>query len=360
MPRHIGSKITFEELEKKFADLDVPEEQLAFYFEGDPSMSVRLRPGLRPDPKKVIMTENDRRTASRLHETKEEVVEGAMAFDWLNGYLTWRRQKRFLSKPDDGRPMLVFEGDSWFQFPLLLDDIVDVLLDRFGHVGWCMSSAGAELSEMVKGGGEYRGALDRFKDRWKVFLFSGAGNDIVGAKATGDGSVLEDIVAPFEQGKPARDYLKNDAYRRNMEGLRANYELILDDITGHYQGRPILLHGYAHAWPGGFDGDPRRVIYAAQDQWIGRYMRSEKLNIKDHILQHEIVTLMIDDFNDMLKSLCGGNNPRGKYKEAYHVDFRSLLTNVTDWNDELHPTDASFLKIGAAMDDMIRKVLATV
>lgn len=346
--RHIEQKITLDELGEKFEDIDVPETSLAFYFEGRPDASSPFNPVLQPDPRKVILS-----------DTEERAVHGAGAFNWLNAHLTRRRQKRFKREwaKNDGRPMLVFEGDSWFQFPLLLDDVVDVLFDTHNRLGFCMSAAGAELSDMVGPDAEYPKTLDKYRDDWKVFLFSGGGNDIVGAKASGDGSILEDIILRFEPGKPAAEYINNDNYRENLASMEKNYEAMLDYVTKNYPGRPILLHGYAHAWPGGYEGDKRHVIYAQRDQWIGRYMRGARLGIRDHKLQHEIVVRMIDDFNAMLKRLCGGNNQGGKYKAAYHIDARGLLLTPDDWNDELHPNQASFRKVGQAVNHMIDSVL---
>ena len=95
-------RITLEELEEKLSDPDVPEEDLRGYFTGDVDNSRPFQPAIMPDPKKVV------------------VARGAWAMNKLNGLARRRRQRQFERRIESEQlPVLVSEGDSWFQFPLL-------------------------------------------------------------------------------------------------------------------------------------------------------------------------------------------------------------------------------------------------
>jgi hypothetical protein len=126
----------------------------------------------------------------------------------------------------------------------------------------------------------------------------------------------------------------------------------------NFPGRPVLIHGYDHALPGGYAGDPRKPFYAAPNQWMGRYLSGAKLGFKDHQFQARIIRIMIDRLNEMQIRLCGGNHPGGAYAQAWHVDVRGTMTRDSEWADELHPTDASFRKVAQAFHDTLKKALA--
>ena len=70
-------------------------------------------------------------------------------FGVVNGLSRSRRKKRFERsvKKHSDRPIIVTEGDSWFQFPFLLKDVIDNLSDHFSI--YSVGSAGARTSEMV-------------------------------------------------------------------------------------------------------------------------------------------------------------------------------------------------------------------
>ena len=84
-----------------------------------PSESGPFDPSVVPDPARLTTPEG------------EFDVESAMR--WGNAISRWRRQTRFTNLIAQGvrKPVLVSEGDSWFQFPFLIDDVVDHLNKDF-------------------------------------------------------------------------------------------------------------------------------------------------------------------------------------------------------------------------------------
>jgi hypothetical protein len=264
--------------------------------------------------------------------------------NWANGIVRLRRQMRFQRGQLFGEtlPVLVAEGDSWLQFPIMLKDIVDQLDPSI--LIWCVSAAGDTLANMVNEAPEYLAAIAGCRPKAKVLLFSGAGNDIVGDI---DGvSVIEMVVKRFEARRPAAAYLETQAFEDRVAFIEKAYRKVFADVERVFGGQVcVVTHGYDRAIPWRGEDDPRQPSWAARDEWLGAPM--VRLGIRDRDLQREIVALMIDRLNEVQKRLCGGNNPGGVFLHAYHVDLRGTLPDVRDWADEPHPSDQGFAKVTA-------------
>lgn len=340
-------KKPFEELLEEMRDIDIPDDHFKPYLTADPKQSRPLAPELRPNPDTVDFTPED-----------EFLIEGAMGLGWANGVCRWRRRERFKRRRSAGsqRPVLVTEGDSWFQFPFLLEDVVDHL--GTGYDIWDVAAAGDTLEDMIDLHPEYMAQLEERKDDFVAFLFSGGGNDIVGEDRRG-ASVLEQILRPFEAGRPASWYLQTDAFGARLAQIENWYRGVLSSVQAAFPTRPVLVHGYDYAIPGGYPGDTRDPGYAAQDEWIGRFLCGPVLGITDITLQRDIVRLMIDRLNEAQQRLCGGNCANGAFPRAYHVDIRQTLA-IGDWNDELHPTDAAFGTVAGKFAQVLAQATAAV
>jgi len=332
-------KITLDDLMEKLRDLETDETSLAKYFLGDKEHSKAFSPNLKLNPEKVEISEQD-----------EFKVEAAFAFDWLNGIAKWRRRKKFERRIHDGdrRPVLISEGDSWFQFPLLLKDVIDHLNHDYSI--YSVGSAGDTLENMVNETEEYLEALDQYGDIAKAFLFSGGGNDIVGEDRKNH-SVLEDILLPYQKGEPAIAHINETKFSIKLAKLEEYYRTMIQNITDSFPELPILIHGYANTLPGGSGSqdDKRDPIYADQDQWVGQYLRGKTLNIIDTSLQCEIIAILIDRFNSMQQNLAN------EFANVWHIDARDLFSVYSDWNDELHPTNEKFAKVANRFKEKLKE-----
>lgn len=345
----MGERITLSELEEKMADPDTTPEELRPYLLGDDANSKAFSPAFRPNPATVEIPATD-------PDIESDFLSG-FSTDWANSLARRRRRRAFEgSAANTGRPILVSEGDSWFQFPFFLEDVIDKLDSKYRISS--VDAAGDTLKNMVFDRPEYQTALDAQRDHFKAFLFSGGGNDIVGDDGEGS-SVLERIVLAFSPAQAeAIWYITNDDFEERLAFVEKAYRAVLDHMKEHFPDRPVLLHGYDYALPGGYEGDPRRPFYAQQNEWIGRFMGGQKLGFKDHLFQAKIIRCMIDRLNEVQIRLCGGNHECGVYPQAYHVDIRGMLPKDVDWNDELHPTDSSFLKVAQKFHDTLKVALA--
>jgi len=329
------------ELQRLMRDPSVPERELKQYFTADPNASRPFAPGIMPDPARVEV------------DPPGDALEAAALMSWANDLSRLRRQEKFRARVarGDARAVLVSEGDSWFQFPVFLEDVIDQLAGEFNI--WSVDAAGDTLQNMVIDGAEYMHALREQRAAVRAFLFSGGGNDIVGADRDGNSFILQSV-RRFEPGRPAGWYLETAAFAQKLGFIEGCYRAVLANVAAEFPTLPVICHAYDYSIPGAPD-DPRDPIWAGPDQWIGRPMR--ELGIADPQLQRDIVRLMIDRLTERLKTLCGGNNPGGAFSNVWHVDARGTVG--TRWADELHPTDEGYGLVAARFAAVLRRALGS-
>jgi hypothetical protein len=166
-------KIQYGRLKAMLMNPDVPDSEIAPYLIAIPADSGPFDPKVEPDSSKVEMS------------AEAEFDIGA-ALRWGNDICRWRRQTRFTHLLAQGvqRPVLVSEGDSWFQFPFLIDDIIDHPNEHY--LIWSLDAAGDTADNMVNRQPEYQAALEGQKTNHVAgFLFSGAGNVVIGEDLQG-------------------------------------------------------------------------------------------------------------------------------------------------------------------------------
>lgn len=341
LPRAGPGRISMRELQEMMRNPDIDEAALRPYFVFDPSLSRPFAPAVIPNPALVDVA------------APADIAEGAMMMSWASSLSRFRRQAVFNARlaRGDRRPVLVSEGDSWFQFPVLLDDVIDKLQDDFNI--WSVDAAGDTLQNMVLDNAEYLGALRRNAGTARAFLFSGGGNDIIGEDARGE-PVIGQILRRFEQGQPAEWYADTPAVEQKFRFIEDCLGRVFANLAREFPSLPIVCHGYDYAIPGGAPGDVRQPGWAAVDKWLGKPMR-EMLGIHDHALQRDIVHVLIDRFNALQQRLCGEGEPSSRFPNAWHVDLRRLVDGR--WADELHPTSEGFGAVAGQVKRRLREAL---
>jgi len=339
----MAAPITYQELQQKLLDIKVPDSELREYLEADPDKSGAFNLVLRPKPGMVAMT--------------FEEVEAENAMSIGNGLARVRRQIAFKVDLSHGnnRPVLVAEGDSWFQFPILIDDVIDQLWPDY--LVWCVSAAGDTAQNMVFGQAgdgmcEYMDALREQKDRVKAFLFSGAGNDIIGADSNGV-PVLSGILKQHIPGGTPAEHIDFAKFSEKLAFLKGAYEKMVMRIHADpaFEKLPIVIHGYDYVIPGrpGDPDDSRNPPYAKKDEWLGGPLVAK--GIIDRELQRGILRLLIDGLYDLLYQIAAS------HPHVHVVDVRKTLLTVKDWNDEIHGTSAGFKlvskKFKAVIDPLV-------
>jgi hypothetical protein len=309
-------KITVDELSRKVADLSVPEEELAKYFEVDEDASTPTRPVLRLNPDTVeIPPPSD----------PEGRARSAQLLNSANFIARLRREARFQQMVSSGSyqgPLLAAEGDSWFQFPFVLKDVIDWTFERYAV--YCRSEAGDTLDNMVRRA-EYLDALERTGGR--VLLLSGGGNDMVAG-----GNIAEHLNA-FDPSLTPAQYLR-PSFGAVLDSAIANIEKIVRNVGRAFPQAAVICHGYDYAIPN--DG-----------KWLGRPMASR--GIADPGLQTAIAAEMVDRLNTRLRALAN-QSPRLTY-----VDCRGVV-GAGRWHDELHPTDEGYADVARRFAEEIKRL----
>ncbi|MEY6433943.1 hypothetical protein ABC977_16180 [Thioalkalicoccus limnaeus] len=339
------AKISYAQYLELLMDPDTPDEVIAAFSTFAPGIGA-FDPTLLPDPDRVAMTRDQ--------------IEAESGMKIGNGLARWRRNQAFRRalRSGDTRQVLVAEGDSWFQFPIFLREVIGHLSDPY--LVWCASAAGDTARNMVYGQprfgeAEYLIELNRQRDRVRAFLFSAAGNDIIGEDAeAGDGTpVLRKILTNPGTGTtdPAA-YVHDHEVAARLAFLEQAYGKVIGDIRAHprFATLPILIHGYdvPFPWPWG-DKDRRNPRWAKKDQWLGSAFAPAGI---EGPLRREILSHLIDRLYAMLDRVAASD------PHVHVVDCRGTLPNPTDWADEIHGTSDGFAAVADRFHATLTRVLA--
>ncbi|MGD1882057.1 MAG: D-Ala-D-Ala carboxypeptidase family metallohydrolase [Paracoccaceae bacterium] len=309
-------KITVEELMTKMGDLSVDEADLAKYFTEDTDNADPFAPRFRLNPETVEIPEGpqaDERTAA--------------AMNGANWFAKMHRRNKFyrrLSKGYDG-PIIVSEGDSWFQYPLLLKDTIDHLSEDYAV--YSLGAAGDLLQRMADKQ-EYVGALQ--DTGAQLLLLSGGGNDLVANGA------LASHLEPFDPELEPEDYLL-PSFQALLDNAIFHYGRMFAQVRNLFPHVSILCHGYDYPVPD-------------DDRWLGKPMASR--GITDLGLQKQIAASMMDQFNRRLRRLVRAH-PHVRY-----IDCRGIVGD-SRWYDGLHPTDAGYRDVADRFKDAIDAISGT-
>ncbi|HET9068801.1 MAG TPA: caspase family protein [Amaricoccus sp.] len=319
MPKDAPSRITVDELGRKLSDLSIPEEDLAKYFLHDEAASTGTRAELALNPETVEVppaTDVEGRARS------------AQLLNSANYICKLRREARFQQIVNSGTykgPLIAAEGDSWFEFPFILKDVIDWVFEDFAV--FCRSEAGDTLDNMVRRA-EYLDALERTGGR--VLLLSGGGNDLVA------GGNIAAHLRPFDPRLTPAQYLL-PSFGGVLDAAIANIEKIVRTSGRAFPNAAVICHGYDYTVPN--DG-----------KWLGKPMAG--LGIGNKVLQKAIAREMVDRLNTRLLNLAN---------QSQRVSYVNVRGTVGDgrWHDELHPTDAGYRDVAKKIAAEIRRVTGT-
>lgn len=254
--------------------------------------------------------------------------EGDVAMALANGWSRSYRLAVFRQRMRAGYsgPVIVSEGDSWFQYPVLLNDVIDGLMEPFAINS--LGAAGDTLSNMLAMR-EYREAIAA--QNADVFLLSASGNDVLG------GGNLATLLHPFAPGMELDDLLRRDVVEVKLSRIESDYETVIRDALSVRPSLRIFFHGYDRPLP------------RKNGKWLGGPMAA--LGIPT-AMQTAIAGHLIDLLNARLKRI------ETRYPgRAYHVDCRGRVgRSVASWYDELHPRNPGFARVAALFEVQIRAV----
>ena len=267
-------------------------------------------------------------TSNKLCKNKTIVVDGRriknnskarkLPLGPFNKFRQIQRQREFFNDVENGKDLnkirIVTDGDSWFNYPTKLQEIIDNLFKEFSI--YSLGYAGDWLANIYKEG-EYINPIRLYKP--DVFLISGGGNDLVGSKR------METLLKKYKNGSTAEELIIKNRFEKIIEDSKVLYNRIFTDLTSENSKLKIICHGYDYPY---LDGKEK--------VWFGKPMKRK--GIVDKNLRNQIAKYMMDAFNDML-SVLSDNFPN-----VYYLDLRNKVSR-NNWKDELHPNNKGFKQI---------------
>ncbi len=231
-------------------------------------------------------------------------------------------------------PLVVAEGDSWFAHPIQWN-ILYQLSNMGGYAIRRLASIGDELRDMVREAPDHEPQFIlqlRRRIRWDLLLFSGGGNDLLGAR-------LPDVLRHrSEVSRGWRELIRDEVVDAELAGIRRCYERIIFRTAQLRPQCQILAHGYDYAYPRNKGATLFWGRVTVTGPWMYPVMVNEK-GITDADTRFKIVVELIDRFNRMLRELAK------EHATFHHVDLRKTLTSVRQWDDEIHPKSGGFKKM---------------
>ncbi len=260
----------------------------------------------------------------------------------INRALRERKYKRKIKK-DPLSTRIVSEGDSWFQYPIYIKDIIDWLIKEDSFAINSLGAGGDWLYNILTQR-EYFKALETSGNP-KFLLISGGGNDLL------QSGRIAHLLNPYSRQAEVNPLLYlNDDFFSLIKLLRFLYTHLFMELDALYPNLKIISHGYDYAFPSDKIGfHPIEAILrliTGNGQWLKRPM--ESVGIKNSETQHQIVKHLIDNFNQMHSEVAA------TFKNVYYINLRGFAHERDYWHDEIHPDSQRFRQMARAYQAKIK------
>jgi|WetSurMetagenome_2_1015567.scaffolds.fasta_scaffold66390_3 hypothetical protein len=285
----------------------------------------------------------------------------------LNHISNSHREKQFFKKivkQKKGSPLRIIyaEGDSWFQFPVFIRDIIDWLKRERGYAVYSEASGGDWLTNMVYEG-QYIPSLSVYKP--EIFLISGGGNDFLGGNRLAI-MVTKDYnqpkyVSPHQLIDPTltaeqKDLILEAQHHITKEFyafiwiMKAQFILLFSNLYAPDSTQNSLIcitQGYDYAIPHkgisfSFRYPLQFLLNCFMNNGLWLYQPLMIRGIFDTRQQKALITAFIYEFNQMHISIAR------RFANVYHIDCRGVARNRREWFDELHYKSHVFRRVAKA------------
>ena len=242
-----------------------------------------------------------------------------VALKFGNKWFRKRRKKQYkkIRKKHPEYPVVVSEGDSWFQHPHpRIKEIIDHLMKDYAIMS--LGAGGDTLENYFKDGEVFK-ALDNEKPQF--LLLSGGGNDIIGEEVK---ELLAENISEndFPEGEQPERFL-NAAFPKKINRLAEIYTMIFERVKKSHPQVQVICHGYDYILPNPNSG------------WFGPHVKNK---IKKRGNQKALADFLIDTFNNkMIETV-------KPYPNVHFLDNRSTVEDFL-WHDEIHPNSRGFFDV---------------
>lgn len=308
-------RITLSDLLKKLEDPTVTEQEVAPYFILSDEETRGMDPLFQINPDLIRVD-------------APELQESALLLNSANWISKRTRQAAYREKKDEVNVIrIISEGDSWFQYPFILHDVIDHLMAEPDLAVLSFGEAGDLIRDMVAKA-EFLSAIET--ENPDFFLISGGGNDLVA-----NGGLKNFLLEPTTSFDPRQliDRIKLAQFKSRIASDFTNLFSIILRVKPDIK---ILCHGYSYPVPNA-------------GRWLGKPM--EALGIVDRQLQTEILRIIFDEMNDVIER-AANSFP----KNVFFLDLRNVVP-ARGWYDELHPTNPFYGDVAAQFRNKIRELV---
>jgi hypothetical protein len=333
----------------------------------------------------------------RIYDLNNEQVLKVAALDsimsWVDGVKNSQRNSRYFDKiqknfRNGSNKVILAEGDSWFNYPIILSDVIDWIAMEDNLAVYSLASGGDWLLNMLNG----RKYVERMSVvNPDIFLISAGGNDLVGrnrvaaivnpkgnseelAKSGLAKSLMLKVakqpIIPLDKNKfeMGAKYLSKDFYAL-LTFFHLQYYFLMNGIItsgtgdaskGKFPGIRIITQGYDYALPSerkdwGFNPlhwfKPVVRNFLGHGHWLKIPLQMRGIIKPD--IQENVIYTMIYLFNEMMIKtgdiFC--QMPKVGNK-VFHIDSRGSVGRK-GWTDELHPLPEHFKNTGQTFIDCI-------
>lgn len=292
-----------------------------------------------------------------------------------------RKIKNGFRKPGSSGKVILAEGDSWFNYPILLTDMVDRIAMEKNFALHSLAAGGDWFLSMLSGR-QYIEELSILHP--DVFLISGGGNDLVGSrrlaaiidpKGNGlqeyiDSPWAQDLMQKAERIKVPLDnqrfqngckYLSKDFFALLMF-FHLQYSYLISGLTrqgSKFSGMKIVTQGYDYPIPSygkNFGLNPLLWYVPFIRMFLGHgiWLKTPLMmrGITDKVVQTDILYAMIYLFNEMMIQIGVDFNADHREPIVSHIDSRGFM-KANGWTDELHPKSSRQILIGEVFVECI-------
>jgi hypothetical protein len=257
------------------------------------------------------------------------------------------KRRRFLAKLAGGYdgPVILAEGDSWFEYPIS-EDLLVPLGEKYAI--FSLAKAGDSFTE-IEDQDELFPTLDNPPPgrEFHIVMLSLGGNEVMGH--------IEDFVHQNDPARPDEDYILPN-FAPMLEGVRDKFDAIARRILGSGP-QHVILHGYDYPDPR-FPPEPTESPNGSQ--WIGPPLMHQR-RIGQITTYREIANRMADQFNAMLATIAARPQYQGRVHAVRLLGTigkrnKTQAADPTLWVDEIHGTDKGFRTLARKFETVIDAV----
>ncbi len=306
-------QIKIAKLMEKLEDEEITEQELAPYFTLSDESSRGMDPLFKINQELVTVD-------------APELQESALLLNSANWICKRSRQRRYEKAKKKAKIRIMSEGDSWFQYPFILHDVIDHLMDNPDFAIMSFGEAGDLIRDMVAKA-EFTTALQ--KEEPSYFLVSGGGNDLVA------GGGLKNYVKEATSSFDPVHLIDRIPFSRFKARLASDYTNLFSIVLRVQPEIKILCHGYSYPIPN-------------SGRWLGKPL--EELGINDRQLQIELTRIIFDEINTVIEQTASSFP-----QSVHYLDVKNVVPE-RGWFDELHPTNPFYGDVAAVFREHIKEL----